>query len=402
MQTVHSMSTTFCSDRAEPSSRRTTAEFSRLIHLIYEAALQPAHWCLVVEQLALSVSANKGLLFTPYLGPQHGGLLFPWNLSEADLQLWATRYIEHDIWSAAARDRGLWIDGAVYADEDLVPREVLEQSLYFREYLCQVGIGRTCACSVLAGAPGVLATAFSVYRPLEDPPFSYEEQDWLRLLIPHLARALGVMHRLDTAKLQAATLLSTLDRLAFGVVLLNQRKEVIHLNEAARTVMGRDDGLAVNTQGKLQAPLKHASRFQQWMDDIQLNQHHPAHFSDRYMVVRSGSSPCCYALQCAPLTAPDGWTLHGEDACYVVFITDPEAITLPDLDRLRAIYGFTDAQAKVACALAGGGSYKSTARQLGIAEDTVRSHVKEVYAKARVNRLPDLVRAVLSLGQANV
>lgn len=224
----------------------------------------------------------------------------------------------------------------------------------------------------------------------------------VRLLTPHLTRALGVMQRLDTARLQAATLLATLDRLTFGVALLNQRKEVIHLNQAACSVMGRGDGLVVNTQGKLDVPVKHVSQFQQWIDEIEPHQLHPAFFSDGHVVARSGSASRHYALQCAPLATPDGWTLHGEAACYVVFITDPEQSPCLIWIDCGPIYGFTDAQARVACSLAEGNSYKSTARHLDIAEDTVRSHVKDIYAKARVNRLPDLVRAVLSLGQANV
>ncbi len=384
--------------------QRTTADFSRLIHLIYEAAVQPERWTGVVAAVAASVEANKGLLFTPYLGPQDGGLVFPWNLSEADLQLWATRYIEHDIWSAAARDRALWQDGAVYADEDLVPRAVLEQSLYFREYLCRVGIGRLCACVVFAGEPGLPATALSLYRPQEALPFSRDDQAWLRLVVPHLSRALGVMHRLDTARLQATSLHAALDRLYFGVALLNERREVIHLNEAARAAIARGDGLTVN--GRRQLDTLHreggATSLPQWIDAVRaLDLDEPAHFSEGFAVARSGTLHRRYGLQCSPLAASGAWAAQGE-AHFVVFITDPDATVVPDATRLKAIYGFTDAQARVARVLAGGGSYKSTARELGVSEDTVRSHIKEIYAKVNVNRLPDLVRALLSQGQAAV
>ena len=383
---------------------RTATEFSRLTHLIYEAALQPALWCSAVEQVAMSVGANRGLLFSPYLAPQDGGLLFPWNLSEADLQLWATRYIEHDVWSAAALARNEAFEGVVLADEDLVPRDVLEQSLYYREYLTHVGIGRLCACGIFSPAPGMQATVLSVYRPIEGPPFSPADQEWLRLLVPHLACALGVMHRLQTAELQAATLLSALDRLTFGVVLLNAQRKVKHMKPAARIAVERGDGLLLNGVGQLDT-LTTATQplgLCDWINGINMDQEHAAHFSEAYFVLRSGAKQGRYSVQCSPLATSDAWGIDGESSRYVVFITDPEALVLPETKRLKAIYGFSEAQARVACMLAGGGSYKSTARDLFISEDTVRTHVKEIYLKARVNRLPDLVRAVLALGQVMV
>jgi len=384
---------------------RTTADFSRLIHLIYEAAVQPAHWSGAVAAVAASVDANKGLLFTPYLGPQDGGLVFPWNISEADMQRWATSYIEHDIWAAAAREHEGWHEGAVYADEDLVPREMLEQSLFFREHLCHIGIGRMCCCNVFDSAPGLPATALSLFRPLTAAPFSRDELAWLRLLVPHLSRALGVMHRLDTTRLQAASLHSALERLSFGVALLNDRREVIRLNEAARAAIARGDGLVVNERRQLDALERPggAPSLPQWIDAVhEVGLQGQAHFSEGFSVIRSGGPDRRYALQCAPLAASGAWAGQDEAARFVVFITDPGATVVPDADRLKAIYGFTEAQARVARILAGGGSYKSTARELDISQDTVRSHIKEIYAKVRVNRLPDLVRAILSQGLAAV
>ncbi|WP_171016097.1 helix-turn-helix transcriptional regulator [Ramlibacter sp. 2FC] len=391
------------SSSAAPTAR-SAENFSRLMHLVYEAAVQPARWSEAVAAVAASMGANKGLLFTPYLGPQDGGLVFPWNISEADLQRWATRYIEHDIWAAALLERGPVPEGSVYVGEDLVPRAVLEQSVFFREFLCGMGIGHLCTGFVFAGTPGLPATALSIFRPFEAPPFSRDDQAWLRLLVPHLSRALGVMHRLDTARLQTASILSALSRLSFGVALLNERREVLHLNEAARAVITRGDGLTVNGQQQLDAQghTAGAPSLTQWLTTVHaLDQHEPTHFSDGFSVSR-GKPGQRYALQCSPLPSSAAWIAEGESVRFVVFITDPAAVRLPGSTRLRQLYGFTEGQARVARTLAGGNSYKTTARLLNISEETVRSHVKEIYAKAHVNRLADLVRILLSQGQVAV
>ena len=90
------------------------------------------------------------------------------------------------------------------------------------------------------------------------------------------------------------------------------------------------------------------------------------------------------------------------DARYVVFITDPQAVTLPSADRLHQLYGMTVTQARVTCELAQGASYKEVAQHFQISLDTVRSHVKEIYRKTRVNRQSDLVHLILSISQSGV
>ena len=109
-----------------------------------------------------------------------------------------------------------------------------------------------------------------------------------------------------------------------------------------------------------------------------------------------------YAIQCAAVLSAGAWTVQREEVRYVVFILDPSALQLPGTARLVALYGLTQAQAKVALAFSSGGTYKQVARRLRVSEETVRSHVKEIYPKTRVNRQADLVRLVLSLAQSAV
>ncbi len=56
----------------------------------------------------------------------------------------------------------------------------------------------------------------------------------------------------------------------------------------------------------------------------------------------------------------------------------------------------------MALAFAQGSTYKQVAESMDISEETVRSHVREIYPKTRVNRQADLVRLVLALAQSVV
>jgi DNA-binding CsgD family transcriptional regulator len=132
------------------------------------------------------------------------------------------------------------------------------------------------------------------------------------------------------------------------------------------------------------------------------------HFLDGCVVARgNGSSDKkqCYVIQCATVPVAGAWRAgdKGDKSVrYVAFITDPQAVQLPGVEQLRALYGLTSAQAKVACEFASGGTYKQVAQRLQVSEETVRAHIKEIYPKTRVNRQADLVRLVLSIGKSGV
>ena len=100
--------------------------------------------------------------------------------------------------------------------------------------------------------------------------------------------------------------------------------------------------------------------------------------------------------------AAASWRAANEAVRHVVFITDPSNIDLPDAARLHQLYRLTAMQASIAREFSRGGTYRQVAKRLRVSEETVRSHIKQIYPKMRVNRLADLVRIVLSLGQSGV
>lgn len=203
--------------------------------------------------------------------------------------------------------------------------------------------------------------------------------------------------RHSAVSLLANTLLEFFDRLDFGAVLLNERMRVVHANAAAQAVLDRADGLCLGACGRLESSGGHSGRMRlsQWLELVRDAPR--AHFSDGYFVPRKDTG-AHYVVQCTPLAAGPQ---EGRDY-YVAFITDTTALRLPREDRLMQLYELTQMQARVALTFACGASYKEVARSLCISEETVRSHVKEIYPKARVRRQAELVRLVLSLGQSGI
>ena len=329
-------------------------------------------------------------MLTPNVAPQHGGLVFPSGIDEASLQVWATRYIDKNVWAIGMEKRGLWREGHAWVGEDMLPRKEFLASPFYREFLSTQGIAFVCAGIVFAGSSDLPATTLAVFRDLDDPNFDQDDIAWMKLLVSHVSRSLGLMMRLDRALVQNASLLASFDRLSLGVVLLNEQMKVVHLNQAAHRVINRRDGLFVTTEHELECvpdaawmhkPVPgtsagHArmSRYgtlpslSRWLrDQRDAPMTDPQHFLQGYTVSRLGddNNKQYYVLQCAPVPASNGglrnWQIDGQGSkqvCFAVFITDPQAVHLPSGERLGELYGLTPTEAKVACEFARGYSYK--------------------------------------------
>ena len=333
--------------------------------------------------------------------------MFPWRVKEEDLIRWATKYIDHDVWSQSALRKGLWRDGNVVTDEDLLPQDELRASVFYKEFLSPMGVARLCTGAIFSGAPGLPATTLSVYRGPDDDAFGPADRELMRLLEPHLSRSLGLMHRLGLARQQAASMRAALDRLGAGVFLLDAAMGVLFANQAGQQVLARGDGLHRDAQGRLNGRGRPStvtgagSRLEHWLADlVALPEPQRPGFGDVFKLHRSQAG-AHYSVQCCPL-APEDPLLLSEGAHHIVFVTDPRQMEMPAQADLQAQLGLTPAECRVTHGLAQGSSYKGVASTLGIGEETVRSHVKAIYAKTRTHNKAGLTRLVLSLASASV
>ena len=384
---------------------RTAEELSSLLHLIYGAASDASLWPQVLEAVARSLKGRSGVLFTPYLPPQEKGMYHAMNITPEQSMLWSTKYLELDLWTNRAFERGLVTQGAVITDADTATEEEFLSSRIYQELFSTMDVGRFCSGVIFDNsADGIPATAITTHRSLQAPPFSQQDRAWLKMLLPHMSRSLGLMYRVDSARLLKASLFGSLDALPLGVLLLNRRGQMVHANHAANLLLSRQDGLTCGTDGLLDGCASTAGdpRLADWLrTQSQPEAADVLHFADAFLLQRQHGDGV-YAVQCCPVAGADVWQLQGQMVGCVVLVSDPSALILPSLERLVTLYGLTPAQAKVARTLASGKGSKEVARELGISPHTVRTQTKDVYQKMRVHSQGDLMRAILTLGQASI
>jgi DNA-binding CsgD family transcriptional regulator len=246
--------------------------------------------------------------------------------------------------------------------------------------------------------------AFSFYRGLADLPFADADRAKLRLVLPHLSRSLGVMMRLQDADFKVAASLAALDRIRAGVLLLDSEGLVIFANNAVNRIVADADGI------KLSAKPGTASRLELVADFLPATQRLLAqairgaiapeilattHFSRSVPIPRrSGRAP--YMVQFSNLPAQSTGGFH-RSARAIAFLTDPAEPMQADTGFLKTSFGLTPAEIRVAQLLAEGNSAERVAVILDVSVNTVRTQIKQLYAKTGVDSRARFVKLMLGL-----
>jgi DNA-binding CsgD family transcriptional regulator len=211
-----------------------------------------------------------------------------------------------------------------------------------------------------------------------------------------------VMFRLREADLEAASAAAALDALSFGVVQLDGVGRIVQCNREAARILESGEGLGARHSFLHAAESAAHELLRQALDATaatigdgaaQLAQ--VAHFSEVVRIPKSASGEA-YVLQMSRLPAASSFGPLNIASRMVVFITDERRPATADLDVLRRIYGLSPAEARCALAL-GEGKLSQAADRLQVSVDTVKTQLKQIYAKTGCHSRADLTRLLLSL-----
>ena len=377
--------------------------FNTLVHRIYDGCTNPSDWPHIVSAIAEDLGADKAVLLTPFDAPERGGFIFPHNISQQNLSLWASRYLPEDIWARRVNERNLGQEGNVVLGQELVTDRELLDSTWYREFLSRMDIFHIIAGMVFWMNHGEYpVTNIAFFRGIDAPSFGEEQRRLLRLLVPHISRSLGVMMKLRDAEFRVAASLQALNEIRHGILLLDQQGRVCFANSAAENILRREDGLKMSpATGSLstddpdaRAALEHALHANVPTLDIETS-----HFS-RVIPVRRTSGAASYAVQVSYLPENNPWRAGGSLPRAIVFIKDGSVTTRPDPAFLQQVYGLTQAEARAALALCDGDSLEAVAAQLNVKLNTLKTHLKSIYAKTSVDNRAALTKLMLSLAAA--
>lgn len=379
--------------------------FNKLVHQIYEGATNASAWGAIISAVAQHIDAEKGLLLTPFDAPDKGGFIFPHGIGQQHIALWKSRYLPEDLWARRIVERNLFFEGNVILGRDIVTDEELLASTWYREFLVEMDIFQFITGIVFEwGRPDVPSTACPFYRSVNAPPFEEEHRERLRVLVPHMSRALGVMFTLRDAEFRIAASLQALDRIRQGILLLDASGGVCFANSTAEQILRQQDGLklmaAAGTHRTLGTddPLARTALQRALRSGIATLDTGASHFAQT-VLIRRPSGSTSYVVQVSYLPETNPYHLGPQAPHAIVFIKDGTLLSQLEPGLLQRVYGLTPAEARAALALCDGGSLDTVAAQLNIKLNTLKTHLKSIYLKTSADNRAALTKLMLSLSK---
>lgn len=366
-------------------------EIHSLIEQLYKAALSEEGWDTTLQQIRMLLGGAGILLF--YRNEQTGGLegFVQDCMPEEGLRDYAEHYIYVDPrvrQTIRAPEKKLLTDLQIVSESEMDRHEYYDWLAGFDGFRYYIGT----KLFVDRNVSVLLAIQYTSKQHNLVVP---ETMTLLEAIIPHLENALRLNRQLKIQKTKVQGLLTVTDIQGNGVIILDANHKIIFQNQAAENLTSQKDGLFIKDgflvaaesecNWRLNRALVQACR------QIQIGTNQ---LSGMLQVERpTGKAP--YSLLISPIFDQERYPGLKEPAALVA-LHDPSMVTDLPVERVAALYGLTPAEARLAVSISSGSSVRDYADRNSITENTVRTQLKQVFAKTETNGQVDLVRLLLS------
>ena len=354
-----------------------------LLLAFHDAALEPHLWPAALERAAGFLQARAMLLLARFVPPEprpmaarlHG-------ITPEFAAAYTTRLYQCDpVLPGATR----LPPGSVFRLREFFPgEEAMREARIVREWMEPQGFHDLIGVVLQPGQP--YANMLVAFTGPE--PFAADADRRLVRWAPYLQRAVRILRRLASAGSERALLRDVVDRLGSGLVIVGQSGRVLVTNETANQIFAASDGLTLR-DGRLHAAgASDRERLGTALDDVIV------HGRDACASLGRPSGAPPLTILAVPIETPDKMG-SGEVEVAVLFIHDP--LDSPPLDPadVQVMFGLTPGQAELAALLSQGHSLEEVGERLGLTLNTVRTRVKQVFARTGTSRQAELVRRLV-------
>lgn len=353
------------------------ADLPALLGSLFASLLDDEPWAGFLDHLSRSASASWAtLILTPRAAERPGIILTPGANPDIGRD-YVTRLFVDDPFTGLP-------EGKVMHFRDFVSADVLNRNAPYREFLSQTSSDEVLGVDI-ADKNG-MELRLRLTRAPDEPPFLGEDFMHLERLVPHLRIALRLFDRLAAGEAEQRIYAGAIAQMAVGIIILDRTGKVIRLNARASTILAERDGIVLRgdkivlEDAELGRQL-HGRLLRPEETPLTLRVERPSGRGDLLLVVGTANAP--------------GYVTAGGGPASVLFLNDPVRAPRVSPDAIRDLLGLTQSEATIAAEMANGASLTDTAARLGVSPNTVRAHLRSIFAKTGVKRQSQLVQLVL-------
>jgi DNA-binding CsgD family transcriptional regulator/PAS domain-containing protein len=371
----------------------SAARLSEVIGAIYDCVIDAHRWGATLTDLCKATSFATGALGTNLL-PSGEVLL---SASVGIAPDWIERMASYDedvmrIWGGVDRIRQYPMDEPIVCSR-VSDRATWPDNPYYTDWARPQGL--IDAVSIVLARDSGLLGSLTFGRHESAGEVTEPELEVLRLIAPHLRRAVTITRLLDRETLAASTFAASLEVLTVAVILVDDQLTIVHANREARRLLAARQSIS-SQGGRLQLSSAAATNALRRAASVAARDEAALGTRGMGLAMGGGETPPSLA-HVLPLPKRAVRSDIAPQATVAVFIApaaDPPR--LPE-DALALLYDFTPAESRVFELIVEGQSPIDVARMLGIARSTVKTHLLRVFDKTGLHRQADLVKLAASL-----
>jgi DNA-binding CsgD family transcriptional regulator len=364
-------------------------QLSELIGEIYDAALDPSLWSDVLGKAGRFVGGPVAAIFAKSPTALTGTVYYHSGGKDPSYrQLYFDKYIKFDPTTTAQYFSEV---GQPMAVADIMPYQEFLETRFYKEWVQPQGM--VDAVTAVLDKSVTSAALFAVFRYQSDGVVDDETRQRMRLIVPHIRRAVLIGRLVDLRVADAAGLADTLDGLSAAMCAVDADGRIVHANAACHVLIDAGDFLSA-IRGRIVA--REAKVDQTLRELFAAAGAGDAAIGTRGialpLVARDGSR---YVAHVLPLTS-GARRLAGiaYSATAALFICRVAAEVRSPPEVIARAYNLTPTELRVLLAIVDVGGVPESAVALGIAESTVKTHLGRLFVKTRARRQADLVKIV--------
>jgi DNA-binding CsgD family transcriptional regulator/PAS domain-containing protein len=359
-----------------------------LIQRIYKAAVHGAGWVTFLASFASALDCTHPSLYLADTKNRDGSMEISLGLDDTQRRAYKEYYAHRNVWIQGARP--LLRPGSIRSSEQVCSRQEFLRSEWYADFCRPLGWTRGIGATILHD--GTMTVNVGAFSGVGRPEYTQEDFALVRELMPHLQRALRMQQQLAASRAHGQALEAVLHGLSTPALLVAQDGTVLFMNAGAERLIRTSDGLVV-TAGQLKAllPDDTASLCARIAGAAQTSAGQARKSGGTLRISRPYGRGTLDALVSPLPSREDDWLVR-KPAVAAVFLTDRYGVVVSEDLALARQHGLTATEAKVAMTIARGLPGKQVCRELNISYNTLKTHLRHIYAKTRVKRQCDLVR----------
>jgi DNA-binding CsgD family transcriptional regulator len=371
-----------------PDDIPSITAFSHTVECIYDCALDPTRWPSAIREVCEATRCVAGAINVSDLIMGTHRLQQQCNFGTE----WLERMVHYgpdiaEMLNSVPDLQTRPLDEPIVGLRDVDPG-VLERSRYYKEWLRPQGIIDAIHLTVLRQRSRIGGLAMS--RHESNGIMADREIAILRLLAPHIRRAIAISDVLDMRAVEIDTFEASLDLIATGILLVDDNAAIIHANRSARTMLSAGTPIR-SERGQLRTYWPETSSA--LMAAIAKAVDDEAAIGSAGIGVpapQANGEPAL--IHVLPLMRGDVRARIAPRASAALFITSADDGIGTPATALAALFDLTGAEMRTLERLLAGDTPAQAADKLGIQMTTLRTHQAHIFDKTGTSRLTDLIR----------